>query len=141
VRECSLLLHNTVLQANVTDKWRWLLDPIHGYTVRDSYHFITNAGDQADRNLVVDVCHRFISTKVSIFVWRLLRNRLSTRDNLVRRNIIQSPASICPVGCDVQESARHLFMESAVSNSLWHQVMSWLGIYAVFPITLRDHLY
>lgn len=28
VREWYVLLHNTVLQENVHDAWRWLLDPI-----------------------------------------------------------------------------------------------------------------
>ena len=55
MRECSLLLHNTVLRANVTDKWKWHLDPIHGYSVRSAYCFITNSRDQMDRNLVDDV--------------------------------------------------------------------------------------
>lgn len=68
VRECLLLLHNIVMQANVTDKWRWLLDPLHGYLVRDAYRFITNSGEQMDRNLVVDVWHRYIPAKVSLFV-------------------------------------------------------------------------
>jgi len=41
MREYSLLLHNIVLQDTVLDSWRWLLDPIHGYTVRGAYRFIT----------------------------------------------------------------------------------------------------
>jgi len=141
LRECSLLLHNIVLQDSVTDKWRWLLNPIHGYSVRDTYRFITNDGVQIDRSLVNDVWHRFIPAKVSLFVWRLLRNRLPTRDNLVRRNILQPPLSLCPFGCNEPESARHLFLECTTSNFLWSQVTSWLGISMVFPLDLRDHLY
>jgi hypothetical protein len=83
----------------------WLLDPIHGYVVRDAYRFLTNSGEQMDRNLVADIWHRNIPTKVSLFVWRLLRNRIPTRDNLVRRNIIQQTGSLCPSGCDIMESA------------------------------------
>jgi len=64
------------------------MDPIHGYSVRDAHRFLTNSGDQIDRNLVDDVWHRYIPAKVSLFVWRLLHNRLPIRDNLVRRNII-----------------------------------------------------
>jgi len=141
VRECSLLLHNTVLQANVTDKWRWLLDPIHGYSVRDAYGYITNSGDQRDSNHVDDVWHRYILVKVSLFVWRLLQNRLPTRDNLVRRNIFQHMDSLCIVGCDVVESATHLFLDCGTSNHLWTQVRNWLGISTVFPNEIRDHLH
>jgi len=55
VRECSILLRNIVLQINVTDKWSWLLNPIHGYTVWESYRFITISRDQMDMSLVDDV--------------------------------------------------------------------------------------
>jgi len=33
VRECSSLLHNFILQDNVNDSWRWLLDLTHGYSM------------------------------------------------------------------------------------------------------------
>jgi len=87
VRECTLLLHNVVLQVNVSDKWRWLLDHVHGYTIREAYRFITS-GEQVDRSLVYDVWHWYIPANVSLFVWRLLRNRLPTRDNFMRWRII-----------------------------------------------------
>ena len=45
VRECILLLHDVVLQVNVSDKWRWLLDPVNGYSVREAYRYITTSGE------------------------------------------------------------------------------------------------
>jgi len=68
VRECSILLDNTVLQDNVLDAWRWLLDPIHGYSVKGAYHFLTITGASSDRNTVDDVWHKHIPSKVSMFV-------------------------------------------------------------------------
>lgn len=55
VRECSILLYNIVLQESVTNTWRWLLDPIHGYSVREAYRFLTHSGETVDRTLVDDV--------------------------------------------------------------------------------------
>jgi len=55
VRECSVLLHNIVLQDSAHDTWRWLLDPSHGYTVREAYRFLTNNGNSVDRTLVDDI--------------------------------------------------------------------------------------
>jgi len=55
VRECSGLLSNIVLQKNVTDQWKWMLDPIHGYSVRGTYCLITTSVEPVDRNLVVNV--------------------------------------------------------------------------------------
>ena len=45
MRECSILLHNVVWQVNVTDKWCWTLDTIHGYSVQEAYRFVTSHGD------------------------------------------------------------------------------------------------
>jgi len=55
VRECSELLNNIVLQVNAHDTWRWLVDPSHGYTVREAYCFLTNNGSHVDMTLVDDV--------------------------------------------------------------------------------------
>jgi len=68
VRECSVLLHNIVLQDNVHDVWRWSLDHIHGYSVREAYRFLTTYGELVDMNLVDDIWHKNIPSKVSLFV-------------------------------------------------------------------------
>ncbi|KEH40972.1 hypothetical protein MTR_1g040225 [Medicago truncatula] len=70
VRECSEVLYNIVLQDDVPDTWRWLLDHAHGYSLRDSYRFLTSSGDQVDMSFVDDVWHRHIPVKVSLFPWR-----------------------------------------------------------------------
>jgi hypothetical protein len=89
VRECSVLLHNVVLQTHVHDRWKWLLDPIEGYSVRGAYQFLTFADAPLDRELIDNVWHNHIPLKVSLFTWRLLRKRLPTKDNMVRRGVIQ----------------------------------------------------
>jgi len=133
VRECSTLLSNIVLQENVYDSWRWLLDPSHGYTVREAYRFLTNSGNFVVRSMVNDVWHKNIPSKVSLFMWRLLRNRLPTRDNLVRRRVILLSDSVCVSGCGDHETAIHLFLGCNVFSTLWYHILHWLGIFAVFP--------
>lgn len=76
-----------------------------------------------------------------MFAKRLLRNRLPTRNNFVRRNIIQHIDSLCSDGCNVLESARHLFLDCGTSNSLWTRVRNWLGISTVFPSDLCEYLH
>jgi hypothetical protein len=88
VRESFMLFHNVVFQEHVEDTWKWLLDPIHGYSVRGAYRFLTITTELTDRSQVVDIWHQHIPSKVSVFVWRLLRNRLPTKDNLVRRRAL-----------------------------------------------------
>ena len=89
VRECYVLLSNVVLQDHIQDSWRWLLDPIQGYSVRGTYLFLTSDDEPEDRGVVHDVWHRQVPLKVSLFAWCLLRDRLPTKINLVRRRALQ----------------------------------------------------
>jgi len=139
VGECLVLLLNLVLQENVEDTWRWLLDPIHGYSVRRAYHFLTTSTDSVNGPQVVDVWHQYIPSKVSVFVWRLLRNKLPTKDNLVWRRILSQEDAICVFGCGSQETVTHLFLGCDVFGSLWSLVWHWLWISSVSSGELFQH--
>jgi len=139
VRECSVLFHNTVLQDNSNDTWRWLLDTTNGYTVRGAYSFITTSGDPLDRSLVDDVWHKHIPSKVSLFAWRLFRNRLPTKDNLVHRRVIQPDNAACASECGHPETAKHMFLDCNIFSYLWSHVWHWLDISSVSPGNLRHH--
>jgi hypothetical protein len=80
-----------------------------------------------------------VPLKVSVMTWRLLRNRLPTKYNLVRRHIISSDASLCVTGCGGVETAHHLFLSCPVFASLWSLVRSWIGISSADPLVLHDH--
>jgi len=139
VGECSVMLLNVVLHDIVHDTWRWLLDHIHGYSVRGAYHFLTTSGSTVDRHLVDDVWHKLIPSKVSVFVWRLLRDRLPTKDDLARRRIIQATDTACPTACGMLETAKHLFLDCGTFGSIWSLVFHWLGISSVIGGELRHH--
>jgi len=128
VRECSMLLHNFVMQDTIHDTWRWQLDPINGYTVRGFYQFITSTGDLVDRSQVIDVWHKHVPSKVSLLVWQMFRNRLPTKDNLTYRGILHANDSTCGDGCDTIENVAHLFLQCKFSSELWSHVFNWLGI-------------
>jgi len=133
LRECSALLHNIVLQEQVLYKWKWLFDPIHGNSVRGVCRFFTTSDEPVVRNLAEDVWHKHIPSKVSLFLWCLLRNRLPTKDNLARRSILQSTTLECAAGCGNTETTYHLFIGCGISDSVWNHVWTWLGIYSVAP--------
>jgi len=74
-----------------------------------------------------------------LFVWHLLRNRLPTRANLLRRNILHATDSLCVAGCEVLETACHLFLVCGTSFTLLSYVSTWLGLYLVPPHELCVH--
>lgn len=107
--------------------------------MREAYRFITTYGDQEDRSHADNVWHRHIPTKISLFVWRLLRNRLPTQDNMLQRNILHATGSSCVAGCETLETARHLFLSCGTSSTLWSYVFTWLSLHTIIPYDLRDH--
>lgn len=77
------LLRSVTLQFNFTNSWRWQLDPSASYTVCSAYQLLTTQDHAVDL-----IWHKHIPLKVSSFTWRLLRDRLPTRSNLLDRGIV-----------------------------------------------------
>jgi hypothetical protein len=85
------------------------------------------------------IWHPQVPLKISIFAWRLLRDRLPTKANLVTRGILSTAAHLCVSSCGEAESAHHLFLSYDTFGSLWASVHSWIGIPRVEYTSLRDH--
>jgi len=69
---------------------------------------------------------------------RLLRNKLLTKDNLVKHDIIFLEHHFCVSGCSQVESTQHLILHCNFFRFLWLQVRSWIGIYSVNPHNIMD---
>jgi hypothetical protein len=66
-----------------------------------------------------------------ILAWRLLRDRLSTRLNLLHRGIITDADTSCVSGCGYDESVDQLFLHCNFFGAIWYQVRLWLGFSGV----------
>ncbi|MCI30393.1 70 kDa peptidyl-prolyl isomerase, partial [Trifolium medium] len=118
---------------------QWQSDPATGYSVRGAYQLLTSQ-DSIILNEAEDlIWHKQVPLKVSIFAWRLLRDRLPTKANLVTRGIISMEAHFCVAGCGGIESAQHLFFTCGTFGSLWSSVRSWIGFSSVDPQNPSDH--
>jgi hypothetical protein len=138
--KCMTLLHSVSLQSNVTDQWQWHLNLIGGYSIRGVYQLLTSHESIHVESEADLVWHNHVPLKVSIFAWILLRDRLSTKLNLVNRGIIVSEASFCTAGCGHVESTQHLFLCYSTCGSLWQSVRSWIGFSEADPQSFPDHL-
>jgi len=98
LEECRIFISNVFLQPNVTDTWQWLPDLAWGYSVHSGYEILTSQDhhvlDAADDL----VWHPRMPLKVSILAWRMLRDRLPTRLNLLHRGIITDADISCVSG-------------------------------------------
>jgi len=86
---------------------------------------------------VDDVWHKHIPSKVSLLVWQLLRNRLPTKDNLLRRGVFLPNDADYAAGCVASETTAYLFLTCDIFNDLWSKVWHWLGISSVPSADLR----
>ncbi|XP_045831507.1 uncharacterized protein LOC123922882 [Trifolium pratense] len=125
--------------AQITDRWQWQPDPDSGYTVRGAYELLTTFDSVTMDDAENLIWHSQVPLKVSIFAWRLLRDRLPTKSNLISRGILSSTAHLCISGCGEAESAHHLFISCSCFGSLWALVCSWIGVPLTSSTTIRDH--
>ncbi|GAU31199.1 hypothetical protein TSUD_210560 [Trifolium subterraneum] len=130
-------LHALVAQSS--DRWQWQPVPDTGYTVRGAYQLLTTHDSVPMDDAEHLIWHPQVPMKVSVFVWRLLRDRLPSKSNLITRGILPPAAYYCVSRCGVAESAQHLFILCSTFGSLWTLVSSWIDISAVDPISIRDH--
>jgi hypothetical protein len=98
------------MQIHIPDQWHWQFDSGEGYTFRSVYQMLTGQEPHNFTAILDLIWHRDVPLKVSTFVWRLLRNKLPTKDNLVRRSIIPHGSQFCVSGCGNVETTQHLLL-------------------------------
>ncbi|GAU15917.1 hypothetical protein TSUD_41400 [Trifolium subterraneum] len=137
--ECQTLLLSVSLQDHHSNRWQWQPDLEGGYTVRCAYHLLTEQETVPLGAAAGLIWHPRVRLKVSILAWRLLRDRLPTKANLITRGILPPEAHLCVSGYGAVESAQHLFLSCSMFGSLWSHVSSWIDPSLVIAQTLSDY--
>ncbi|GAU47626.1 hypothetical protein TSUD_281040 [Trifolium subterraneum] len=137
--ECQDLLHNFIVQAQVTDSWQWQHDPVRGYTIQGAYRLLTSQQFITLTTAEELIWHKHVPLKVSILAWRLLRDRFPGKSNLVTKGIINPGAHLCVSGCGSVESAEHIFLSYSTFGTLWPLVRAWIGFASVDSQNLSEH--
>jgi len=97
------------------------------YIVSDAYGKILGEG-AGDEEEVFQILWKSKATPAAqICAWRLVLNRLSAKDKLlrVRVSIGITLCVLCNLG---EENSSHLFFTYEVSRSLWNRYEGWLGV-------------
>ncbi|XP_057774897.1 uncharacterized protein LOC130993878 [Salvia miltiorrhiza] len=78
--------------------------------------------------------------KAKITVWRTLRNRLPTCNNLKKRNIpLDEVDSMCNACFSHNESINHVFLRCQKTEMVWDELQNWLGTTTVRPNQVSTH--
>jgi len=115
----------------------------NSYKVTSAYnHLLTFTSNNLAVTHMTEIWNKEVPLKISIFAWRLLRNRLPTTDNLIKKHIFYiRMRNYAWGGCNMIEDAKHLFLSCDFFGKLWYDISHWLGYHLVFPENVSDHLY
>ncbi|PNX66294.1 F-box family protein [Trifolium pratense] len=104
-------------------RWKWK-EPLGDVEQQQVMTLDTNAAAAFSRLWKSDV-----PSKINVFGWRLLLNRLPTRTALHRRGVLSNPFELSCVLCfRHREEEAHLFFSCYFSKVVWCKVLNWLGL-------------
>ncbi|GAU37584.1 hypothetical protein TSUD_395560 [Trifolium subterraneum] len=96
----EILNHSTISTAD--DSWFWKHDPIGQYSVKSAFLAVSRATTDdvifsvEEERLLLKVWKTLALSKVTVFSWQLLQDKLPTRQNILQRDIIgDASASTC----------------------------------------------
>lgn len=118
------------------DRWKWLADSLGKFSVKSAYDVIqgsvVNSSD--GENLFKHLWNVPVPSNQLAFAWRVLLDRVQTRDHLWKRQVLQNvDDTVCPLCNDGVENSDHLFFTCMLSWRVWMWIFNWLGITTVLP--------
>ena len=107
------------IQRNVKDTMVWKAESTGVYSTRSAYRMMLNVNASASDVRIFKLIWKMnIPPRAATFTWRLLKDRLPTKGNLLRRNVITQDVD-CPLCGQVQEEVGHLFFNCQRTLPLW----------------------
>ncbi|KAH1262193.1 putative ribonuclease H protein [Glycine max] len=131
----------SALSPNATfkDQWVWGADPKGTFSTSSAYHFIREAQSTAYQNQAFSQLWDIKAPpKALAFAWRLMWDRLPTKDNLSRRQVALD-SDLCTFCQSQVESASHLFFSCNKIMPLWWEFSSWVNEDRVMHCRPVDH--
>jgi hypothetical protein len=139
VDELNVLLGSVVLSTK-EDGRGWRPEQGGDFKVKYTYDLVTNLITERnlihqDHELGFKVMWKCMApSKVSGFVWMVLHDRVPTRENLFRRQIIEANGDRrCVFYGDSTETAPHLFIYCTFILQVRERVLTWLGLSFMLP--------
>ncbi|KAL8513833.1 hypothetical protein ACS0TY_013086 [Phlomoides rotata] len=98
--------------------------------------------DGEDENAAFKILWRCTAIRQQhAIVWKVLKQRIPTDDELRTRGIIPETQDICYPLCGVEdESIQHLFFGCSFSRKIWNEIYIWTGNVMVPHFEPKSHL-
>ncbi|GAU46901.1 hypothetical protein TSUD_296800 [Trifolium subterraneum] len=122
----------------VDDSWSCTIGDDGQYAVKEGYSFLSEnflPELEVSANLsrvLKNQWYSVVPSKVIVFSWQLIRQRLPARDNLSRRGVPGLMKNSSCVWCpEERETEMHLFGSCRVALEVWAEIYKWIGIQSV----------
>lgn len=77
---------------------------------------------------------------LKVFGWRMMLNRLPTRDHLARRGILHSAhENACILCFEEEENLSHMFFQCRISTRIWNKVYQWMEMKVLMETECVDN--
>ncbi|KAK2427031.1 SKP1 protein 1B [Trifolium repens] len=116
-----------------SDRRRWRPQAAGAFTVKSTYtDLLYRSGPSQLESSLAQAFNKLwkanVPSKVGIFGWRLLNDKLPTREALFRKGIITNSLETCCVFCqNVQEDIHHIFFTCSIAATVWDRIFRWMG--------------
>ena len=118
-------------------KWYWANNKDGDFSVCSLRKLLARGPDPASNYLYK--WSKVVPSKINIFGWRMVRDRLATATNLVKRNI-PLPSVLCRLCGQIEEDATHIFIGCEYAAMIWGIVSQWCKLQPIFAFDLKDLL-
>ncbi|PWA67413.1 RNA-directed DNA polymerase, eukaryota [Artemisia annua] len=119
------------------DRWVWSGDGTRVFIVASGRSIIDTG------TLVIDNTptrwSKDVPIKINVFIWKLLLDKLPTRDNLEEKGL-DAPSTLCGICDDVTESSSHIFLSFQVATEIWRQICRWWDLDIPHLSSMKDLL-
>ncbi|KAK2444399.1 hypothetical protein QL285_015427 [Trifolium repens] len=132
LQDLQQIIFDVALVGELKDNWRWIPENSGLFSIKSAYSLLLNDRIMQDLNPFVltalQTGENDIPSKVGVFGWRLLLEKLPTRAALASRGILSNIRDLPCVFCFKEvEDCPHLFFKCHFMKQIWYKVFSWMG--------------
>ena len=127
------------IQPHRRDDWVWTTDPSSQYSTQSVYNMLRGKTIEGTQDGAFEELWKLkVLSKILVFAWRLLRDRLPTKINLQRWQVEINDRR-CPFCSSMEEDAGHLFFHCSKILPIWWKSLFWVNIFGAFLQNPRQH--
>lgn len=113
------------VRSEVEDSWKWQGLTKHRFSTKDMYDAIMEATPGGDESAFPwrNLWWKAIPAKIYAFSWKTVRERLATKDNLLKRGIRDAVGTgVCSMCLGLSGSSEHVLISCPVTLLVWKAI-------------------